>query len=108
MAKKLDIPHDQTAIDDVSSLAAMIKSCDLIITVCNTAVHLAGALGVPCWVLTPNKPAWRYGYGERMPFYKSVRLIQQRTDEWPDVIDRVRRELATDYGIVSRSEQKAA
>ena len=69
-----------------------IASLDLVISVCTSAVHAAGALGVPCWVLTPSKPAWRYGTeGRRMPWYNSVELFRQEKDEpWSVVIDEVK------------------
>lgn len=94
-AAQLSTPHDEDAIADLDQLAALIKSCDLVVSVCNTTVHMAGALGVPCLCLTPAKPAWRYGLtGERMAWYDSVKLLRQGTDEqWSSVIDRARAEL---------------
>lgn len=82
---------------DFETLCAMTGRCDLIITVCQTAVHVAGAMGIPCWVLTPKRCAWRYaGKGERMRWYDSVRLFRQGDDEkWAPVIERVARELAS-------------
>ncbi len=91
-AKHLGIPHDSEGIADLDRLAAMIKSCDVVVTVCNTTVHLAGALGVPCVVLVPAKPAWRYGLeGEVMPFYESCRMVRQAPGEdWKSVIERAK------------------
>jgi hypothetical protein len=80
-----------------------------VITVCQTAVHQAGGLGVPCWCLTPHKVAWRYGVwgGERMPWYSSVRLFRQGPDQqWAPVIDRVAGELRT--WLSERPQQEAA
>lgn len=77
-AKELGIPHDAESIGDIDTLAAMIDSCDLVISVCNTTIHMAGALGVPCWVLVPSKPAWRYlTKGDSVPWYESVKLYRQ-------------------------------
>lgn len=71
---------------------SFINSMDLIISVCTSAVHAAGAMGTPCWVLCPSKPAWRYGTkGKRMPWYNSVELFRQkREDPWSVVIGEVR------------------
>ena len=95
-AQALGIPHWQAAIDDLDEQAALLAACDLVISVCQTAVHLAGALGVPCWCLTPARPAWRYGVqGDGMPWYPSVRLWRQSAEEeahdapWGAVVDRV-------------------
>jgi hypothetical protein len=72
------VTHWQAAIDDLDEQAALLSACDLVISVCQTTVHLAGALGVPCWCLTPARPAWRYGVrGETLPWYPSVRLFRQ-------------------------------
>lgn len=72
-----------------------IASMDLVITVCTSAYHVAGALGVPVWCLTPSGPAWRYGIeGDHSPWYKSARLFRQaKFEEWPAVIERVAHEL---------------
>jgi len=69
--------------NDYYETAKLVKSCDLVISCCTSVIHLAGALGVPCWVMTPKNPAWRYQNSGRMPWYRSVRLYRQ-TDESPD------------------------
>ncbi len=79
----------ETGPTDFLSLHERIASCDLVISVCQTAVHQAGAMGVPCWVLTPRNAAWRY-CGERMPWYNSVELFRQEVaGEWSPVVDRI-------------------
>lgn len=86
--------HQLPEIDgraDYDRTAEAVNSCDLIITVNTSLVHLAGALGKPCWVLTPSRPAWRYGlHGTGMPWYKSVLQFRQRAGEpWSTVIREV-------------------
>ena len=77
--------------EDYAKTAAYLKSLDLVITVCTSIVHLAGALGVPCWCLVPSKPAWRYGsIGASMPWYDSVRLFRQKDGDWPSLINEVK------------------
>ncbi len=90
MAKVLDIPHDGASIDDMDTLTAMVQSCDLVISVCNTTVHQAGAAGVPCWQLVPSKPDWRCGQvGEDCHWYESVKFIRQAPGEsWKSVLER--------------------
>jgi hypothetical protein len=64
--------------DDLENLAGRIAACDLVISVGNAAVHLAGALGVPTWCLLPAAGAWRWGSAERAtPWYASVRPLWQ-------------------------------
>ena len=45
---------------DIDGLAALMSNLDLVISVDNTTVHLAGALGVPVWVLLPCGPERRW------------------------------------------------
>lgn len=66
-------------VSNLDELVALISQLDLVITVCQTAVHVAGALGVPCLCLTTSEPSWRYGAGEwrDMPWYNSVCQLRQ-------------------------------
>lgn len=78
---------------DFDDTAAAIAECDLVISVTTTVIHAAGALGVPCWVLVPENPTWRYmESGDRMPWYGSVRLFRQVDGEWPirELAERLR------------------
>ena len=60
---------------DYDETISLIAKMDLIITVCTTAMHAAGALGIPCWVMTPSRPPWVMGIeGDKLPMYQSVRL----------------------------------
>lgn len=108
-AKELGIAHDAEAIADLDRLAALISTCDLVISVCNTTIHMAGALGVPCIVLTPTAAAWRYGLkGERMVWYDSPRMVRQgRGESWASVFQRAKVKCA-DYGYVPRTQPQAA
>lgn len=83
-------------IDDLDEFAALISGLDLVITVCNTTVHYAGALGIPVWVLSPMIPEWRYGLtNEVLPWYPSSRMFRQTTHgDWPGVFQRIRRALS--------------
>ena len=98
-AARFNLPHWQGEIDDMDAQIALVKACDLIISVNQTLVHVAGALAKPCWTLTPSRPAWRYGLeGSRMIWYPTVRQFRQRrveeTEEpWQEVIARIEPEL---------------
>ena len=77
---------------DYYETAQLVSSCDLVISCCTSIIHLAGALGVPCWVMVPNKPAWRYGVSGGMPWYRSVRLYRQPEGDalaWKHVVERI-------------------
>jgi len=86
---------------DYDLTAEVVNSCDLIISVNTSVIHLAGALGKECWTLTPSKPAWRYTTtsGEEMPWYGSVRQFRQGAGEpWSAVLHRVRAALEERIG----------
>ena len=86
---------------DYYETARLVASCDLVISCCTSVVHLAGALGVPCWVMVPNKPAWRYGVSGGMPWYRSVRLYRQPQGDasaWKPVVERVAFDLSEHLG----------
>ena len=61
-------------VRDLEGLAAMITALDLVISVGNTTVHLAGSLGQEAWSLVAANPSWRWmESGDRVPWYESVR-----------------------------------
>jgi tetratricopeptide (TPR) repeat protein len=84
--------EDNDPLADLDNQAALISCLDLVITVSNTTVHMAGALGIPTWALLEKVPYWQWSeaFGDYSPLYRSVRLFrQQRRLEWGDVLDRV-------------------
>jgi tetratricopeptide (TPR) repeat protein len=84
------------ACHDFAETAALLKQLDLVIAVDSSVANLAGALGVPTWILIPAQGTdWRWAAGEEdVPWYPSVRLIRQRRKEtWRDVFVRLREEL---------------
>ena len=85
---------DQMA--DLDAFAAQVAALDLVISVSNTTVHIAGAMAVPTWVLLNAAPlsCWKRD-GDASPWYPSVRLFRQtQAGEWTDVIERVAKELS--------------
>jgi Tfp pilus assembly protein PilF len=89
--------HDFDRKHDLENLAGLVSQLDLVITVVNSTVHLAGALGTPAWALVPLGGEWRWQTsGEHCLWHHSVRLFrQQRLDDWCDVFARLRAELMT-------------
>jgi tetratricopeptide (TPR) repeat protein len=77
---------------DLDGLASLIDACDLVITISNTTVHLAGALGKNTWLLLQKIPDWRWGIdGDECLWYPSTRLIRQNEmGNWIEVMQRVR------------------
>jgi hypothetical protein len=81
---------------------------------CHSSVaHLAGALGVPVFLILafPYDPRWGYG-SERTVWYPHHRLRRSmvmcyQEDDWAEVIEDLRDELAwaMDHGELKRPER---
>jgi tetratricopeptide (TPR) repeat protein len=52
----LSIDRTVDQLVDMDRFAAQVASMDLVITIDNATAHLAGALGIPVWVLLPFAP----------------------------------------------------
>jgi tetratricopeptide (TPR) repeat protein len=71
---------------------------DLMITVCTSTAHLAGALGVPTWALLCHDPYWVWMQDSKPSskslFYPSVTMYSQEAPrDWAGVMARVRADL---------------
>jgi tetratricopeptide (TPR) repeat protein len=76
--------HWGNRIWDYDQSVALISELDLVISVCTTVVHAAGAVGKECWCLVPRVPMWRYlATGSHFPWASSVELFRQKGNEWP-------------------------
>jgi len=89
--------HDLDKKHDLENLAGLVSRLDLVISVVNSTVHFAGALGTPTWAMIPLGGEWRWQTaGERCLWHNSVRLFrQQRLGDWSPVFERLRTELMT-------------
>ncbi len=68
--------------------ARVVSSLDGLVTVDTGIAHLAGAMGIPTFILLPFTPDWRWGLGtDNSPWYPSARLIRQRAPrDWASTI----------------------
>ena len=91
--------HLGSDIADFADSAAIIAQLDLLISVDTAAVHLAGALGVPCWTLVPIEGTdWRWMLdGETSPWYPgTLRLFRQTAvGDWDGPVEQLRQALFT-------------
>jgi ADP-heptose:LPS heptosyltransferase len=78
-------------LSDLDIFAAQIMAMDLVITIDNSTAHLAGALGVPVWVLLPFAPDWRWLLDRPdCLWYPTMRLFRQtELGNWQSVVERV-------------------
>jgi ADP-heptose:LPS heptosyltransferase len=93
---QLTDPAYMGAAELATETAAILSGIDLLITADTALAHLAGALGVPVWVVLQHVPDWRW-LAERSdsPWYPTMRLFRQRSlGDWDEVFGRVAAELA--------------
>jgi hypothetical protein len=71
-------------LTDLEGFAALLACMDGVVSVDNSTVHLAGALGIPTLVLLTRDNDWRWGVdGVPCPWYQSVmRVWQQAEGNW--------------------------
>lgn len=94
----IKVMDEYVKADDYYETARLVASCDLVISIATSVYHLAGALGVPAWVMVPNKPAWREQMQGGIPWYRSVRVYRQPEGDasaWLPVLDRVGMDLSS-------------
>ena len=77
--------------NDIYGLAKKIKKCDLVITIDNSTVHLAGFLNKKTFLLLPFVADWRWQlHRNDTPWYNSVKLFRQNKKfEWDPVISKI-------------------
>ena len=70
-------------------------SCDLVISACTSVSHLAAAMGVETWVVTPIMPYFLYALdGEKTPYYDSMKMIRQEVyGDWVAPFDKIKERL---------------
>jgi hypothetical protein len=87
--------EDANPLVNLDDFAAQIAALDLVISIDNATVHMAGALGVPVWVLQPFAPEWRWLLDrEDSYWYPGVRQFRQSMPgNWGAVFERVATEL---------------
>ncbi|HIM12092.1 TPA: hypothetical protein EYM26_15000, partial [Candidatus Poribacteria bacterium] len=90
---KISIYQDKE-IDSLQSLddfASQIAALDLVISIDNTTVHMAGALGRPVWTLLHYAPDWRWQLDRSdTPWYPSMTLYRQLSSgDWYSIFQQV-------------------
>jgi len=81
-------------LQDFADTAALLCGLDLVISVDTAVAHLAGALGVPCWLMLPYyRQDWRWlNRRSDSPWYpRSMRVFRQRSaDSWPALVNEIK------------------
>jgi hypothetical protein len=78
----------QGALVDFSDTAALAQEMDIILSVCTSVAHLAGALGKPCYILLSYAADCRWMLDRNdSPWYPTAKLLRQDVlGDWSNVI----------------------
>jgi len=103
--------HDAIEFTDAGlvPLAALMANLDLVITVDTLAAHLAGALGISCFLLLQYAADWRWMTDRTdSPWYPSLRLFRQpRHEDWQGAVSDINNALAA-WAKTASSRRTAA
>jgi ADP-heptose:LPS heptosyltransferase len=87
---------------DLEGVAATMALCDVVVSVSNANVHIAGAMGKPTYVLDANKLwYWNHKNGRNSLFYPSVKLFPRKNMKAPwtaqieELISEIKKQLET-------------
>jgi hypothetical protein len=84
---------------DLDGHAALIRACDLVVSVCNATAHLAGAQGIPGYILAPRGKSLIWYWANRLNghslWYPTLELFEQTpTLSWDQPIQQIAARLA--------------
>lgn len=96
-----DIPmlHFSDVMKDYEHTVALVSALDFVVSVPQSVVHAAGALGIQTYQLVPHRSMWQMGpIGENMPWYACVENVWQEKDfEWDEVFERTLDKILTNH-----------
>ncbi|BDT71069.1 lipopolysaccharide assembly protein B [Comamonadaceae bacterium OS-4] len=113
-------PEQRAKVTDMAPLlqnfgdtAAALVHVDLLVCVDTSICHVAGALGIPVWLLIPWMPDWRWLlHREDSPWYPSLRILRQPAyRDWDSVLHTLGKdlkELAQPQSAGGKRRQQAA
>ena len=94
--------HDWNGrLGDFADTAHVMQQLDLVISVDTAVAHLAGALGLPTWLLLPFDADFRWlRRRSDSPWYPEMRLFRQnQRGDWSSVIAELVDQLGAIYGL---------
>ena len=86
--------------EDLDGLAALIEVCDIVVSITNVTVHMAGALAKETWVLLPYVANfwWLIERTDSVWYPSSTLYRQPALDDWDSVYASIRKDLETRLG----------
>jgi len=94
----IDVTWDRSIdpLKDMDGFAAQVAAMDAVVSVSNTTVHTAGALGIPVNVMLGHGRGrlwYWFQQGSDSPWYPSARLFRSGPDGWAETIGRCAQDL---------------
>ena len=80
---------------DIDGLASLINACDEVISMRNSTVPLAGAIGIKSHILIPTNCYWWWGVDDTHSYwYPSLKLFRQKKPgEWNQPFLQIKKEI---------------
>jgi hypothetical protein len=89
------IPNCKHLIKDWQDTYSVFKGLDVLVTTCTSTAHLAGAMGIRCFVLVPLIPYFVWASSGDPWYPNNVTVIRQtKYNNWNDAIERLNDELS--------------
>lgn len=107
LTDKYDITDIGCDLLDFGQTAAALMNLDLVICNDTSLAHLAGALGIPCFVILPYETDWRWHDNmSHCDWYDSLKLFRQtEVGNWTTVFEQVKKSLLN--GLAKYNENKS-
>ena len=92
ITNKYDITDIGKDLLDFGQTAAALMNLDLVVCNDTSLAHLAGALGIPCFVVLPYEVNWRWHDDlSKCDWYDSLKLFRQKSGgDWGSAIEEVK------------------
>jgi hypothetical protein len=82
-------------MEDYNDTANVLQKLDLLISVDTSIAHLAGALGIPVWLMLPLAHDWRWS----LKWYPKMQIFQQtQHGDWAGVVERIHGRILLTFG----------
>ena len=92
LTSKYDITDIGSKMIDFKQTAAALMNLELLICNDTSLAHLAGALGVPCFMIVPYEVNWRWHENhKKCDWYDSVKIFRQKSmGDWDGIFEDVK------------------
>jgi len=86
---------DQANVEDWNATRRSISECELVVTSCTSTAHLAAAMGVETWIITPILAYYLWALPiPTSPYYNSVTLYrQEKYGDWSTPFEQIKEKL---------------